>query len=322
MTEPRLTSVRMPRIRLRVAERGEGPLVLLLHGWPESWYSWRHQLPWIAGLGYRAVAPDMRGYGGSDAPQAVEAYAMRELCADVVGLIDHYGARDAVLVGHDWGAIVAWSCALLAPERVSAVIALSVPHAGRAALPPTQALRARFGENFYYVLYFQEPGLAEAEFDADPHAILSRLYASPDTPREEPRTRDRKRSAGGWTDRLGAPKELPGWLTPDDLAYYVDEFTRSGFRSGIHYYRNLDRNWHDTPELAGAQLAQPAYFIAGARDVVIGGHDAAWLEKLMRPAVPKLRRIELLPRIGHWVQQESPQPVNLLLREFLAELQP
>jgi pimeloyl-ACP methyl ester carboxylesterase len=320
MNEPRLYTLTSNGIRLRVAEQGEGPLVLLLHGWPESWYSWRHQLPWIAGLGYRAVAPDMRGYGGSDAPGAVEAYAMRELCADVVGLIDHYGARTAVLVGHDWGAMVAWQCALLAPERISAVVALSVPYSGRSRVPPTEALRARYGDDFYYMLYFQELGLAEAEFDLDPQGILSRLYASPDTPRQPPRIRERKRSAGGWIDRLGAPKELPAWLRAEDLAYYVTEFARRGFRGGINYYRNLDRNWHDTPQLAGAQLAQPAYFIAGARDVVLAGHDAAWLESLMRPSVPQLRRIELIPRVGHWVQQEVAQPVNLLLREFLAEL--
>jgi pimeloyl-ACP methyl ester carboxylesterase len=317
MIERRFSMIQSNGIRLRVAEDGSGPLVLLLHGWPESWYSWRHQLPWLAGLGYRAVAPDMRGYGGSEAPEAVEAYAMRQLCADVIGLIDHYAERDAVIVGHDWGAIVAWHCALLYPERVSALIALSVPYAGRSVVPPLEALRARHGENFNYILYFQEPGLAEAEFDADPRGILARLYASPHTPREEPRTRDRKRSAGGWIDRLGAPKELPDWLAADDLAYYVSEFARRGFRGGIQYYRNLDRNWHDTPELAGAQVAQRALFIAGARDVVLAGHDAPWVERLMRPSVPKLDRIELIPRVGHWVQQESAQLVNLMLRDFL-----
>ncbi len=320
MADWRLFSVTSNGIRLRVAEQGEGPLVLMLHGWPESWYSWRHQLPWVANLGYRAVAPDLRGYGASDAPRPVDAYAMRELCADVVGLIDHYGERSAVLVGHDWGAMVAWQCALLAPERISSVIALSVPYSGRSRVPPTEALRARNGENFYYMLYFQEPGVAEAEFDADPHGILSRLYVSPDAPRESPRIRDRKASAGGWIDRLGAPKELPTWLGAEDLAYYVSEFARRGFRGGINYYRNLDRNWRDTPQLAGAKLAQPAYFVAGARDVVLAGHDADWLESLMRPSVPELRRIELIPRVGHWVQQEAAQPVNLLLREFLEEL--
>ena len=172
-------------VNLRVAEMGEGPLVVLVHGWPESWYSWRHQIPVIAAAGYRVIAPDMRGYGHSDKPAAVTDYDITHTTADIVGLIDAYGAEKAIVIGHDWGAIVTWNTALLHPERVSAMIAMSVPNSGRASAAPTIGMKAANagGENFYYILYHQEPGVAETEYDADPRGLLSRLYASPTTPR-------------------------------------------------------------------------------------------------------------------------------------------
>ena len=318
--KPTMRFIQTNGIKMRIAEMGSGPLVILVHGWPESWYSWRHQLPVLAAAGYHVVAPDMRGYGKTDKPSAVEDYDIQHLTADIAGIIDALGEKTAVLVGHDWGAIVAWNCMLLHPDRFTALVAMSVPYGGRGAQSLVDSLTKTYADNFFYILYFQEPGAAEKEFDADPRAILSRLYLSPGSPREAPTVSDPKRAAGGWVPRLGAAKRLPGWLTNDDLDYYVDEFKQAGFRGGINYYRNFQRNWDTTPQLAGAQVQQPVLFIAGSRDVVIRGATAEQLTSMMKPAVPNLRGVKMIPNIGHWVQQESPAETNAAIVEFLSDL--
>ena len=312
-------------LRMRIAEQGEGPLVLLVHGWPESWYSWRHQIPALAEAGYRAVAPDMRGYGGTTAPAEITDYDLTHLCADLTGLITALGEQQAVLVGHDWGAVLGWQCALLEPQAFRAVANMSVPYRGRSPRSPIEIWRSSYGDNFFYILYFQEldehgNGIADAEFDADPRGLLSRLYTSPDTPREEPAITDPLRSAGGLISRSGRPTELPPWLSAQDLDYYVGEFTRAGFRGGINYYRNFHRNWEITPQLDGARVAQPSTFIAGAQDGVIAGASKEQLEEMMSPIIPDLRGVHLIADTGHWVQQERPEEVNRLLLEFLASL--
>ncbi len=308
-------------IRMRIAESGDaGPLVLLVHGWPESWYSWRHQLTALAGAGYRVVAPDMRGYGETDAPAAVEDYDIEHLAADMVGVLDALGEEQAIIIGHDWGAIVAWNSVLLHPSRFSALVAMSVPYGGRAAQSPLDGWKARFGDNFYYILYHQEPGVAEAEYDADPVGLLSRLYLSPDSPREAVEVTNPLRSAGGWIPRLGAPKEMPAWLTKEDLDYYVSQFEAAGFRGGVNYYRNFHRNWEITPQLAELQVAVPTRFIAGERDVVIAGATQDQLTAMMAPVVPDLRGVILLPDAGHWIQQELPEDTNAAILEFLEGL--
>ena len=315
-----LRRIDVGEVTLRVAERGEGPLVVLLHGWPESWYSWRHQLPALAAAGYRAVAPDLRGFGGSDAPAKVEDYEIHHICRDLGGLLDHYGAKKAVVVGHDWGALITWQCALLMPDRISAIAPMSVPYAGRGDASLIDRLKQTMGDNFFYILYFQEPGTAEAEFDADPRGILSRLYTSTDTPREAPTITDPKRAAGGWIGRMGKPTALPPWLKAEDLDYYVTEFTRAGFRGGINYYRNFHPNWVSTPELADAKLVQPVLFVAGAQDGVIRGADAARLDAMMKPWAPKFTKSVVIPGVGHWVQQEAAEATNAALLEFLKGL--
>ena len=195
-------------IRMRIAQMGEGPAVLFAHGWPESWYSWRKQIPALAAAGYRVIVPDMRGYGETDAPAAVEDYNIVTLAADMVGVLDALGIEQAVMVGHDWGAPVAAHSVLLHPQRFNALVLLSVPYGGRGPASPMAAMRARTGDNFFYMLYHNEPdGVAEAEYDNDPRGLLSRLYLSPDSPRDAPTVTDPKRSAGGWIPRLGASKE-------------------------------------------------------------------------------------------------------------------
>lgn len=317
--EPSLRYVQVNGVRLRIAEMGSGPLILLVHGWPESWYSWRHQMPALAAAGFHVVAPDMRGYGHSDRPESVESYDIHHVTGDLVELVRVLGERSAILAGHDWGAIVTWHAMLLHPERFSALIAMSVPYNGRGPRSIVETLRAVHGENFNYILYFQEPGVAEQEFDADPRAILSRLYLSPDSAREAPLVKDPKRAAGGWIPRLGAPQGLPSWLTQRDLDYYVAEFQHAGFRGGINYYRNFQRNWDTTPQLADAKVSAPVLFIAGDKDVVIRGASAQALETSMKSAAPGLKGVKLIPNTGHWVQQERPAETNAAMLDFLQQ---
>ena len=308
-------------IRMRIAEMGEGPVVLLAHGWPESWYSWRKQIPALAAAGYRVVVPDMRGYGETDAPAAVEDYNIVTLAADMVGVLDALGVEQATMVGHDWGAPVAAHSVLLHPQRFNALILLSVPYGGRGATSPMAAMRARTGDNFFYILYHNEAGgIAEAEYDSDPRGFLSRIYLSPDSPREAPAVTDPKRSAGGWIPRLGAAKGLPDWLSAEDLDYYVSQFEKSGFRGGVNYYRNIERNWELTENLSGVQISVPTLFIAGEKDIVIGGATKEMLQSTMQKTVADLRGALLIPGIGHWVQQEAPQETNQAILEFLATL--
>jgi pimeloyl-ACP methyl ester carboxylesterase len=308
-------------IRMRLATMGDsGPLVIMAHGWPESWYSWRHQIKAVAEAGYRVVAPDMRGYGATDAPPAVEDYDIVTLAADMVGIVDAYGEDKAIIMGHDWGSIVAWNTVLLHPDRFSALVAMSVPYSGRAPESPLISWQNTYGDNFYYILYHQEPGVAEAEYDADPEGLLSRLYLSPDSPRHPPQVTDRHRSAGGWIPRMGAPVGLPDWLTRDDLDYFVKQFQAAGFRGGVNYYRNFHRNWEITPQLADARVTVPTLFIAGENDVVIAGASQPRLEGAMRRVVDDLRGVILLPQAGHWIQQELPEQTNAAVLDFLNSL--
>ena len=311
-----LRTIETNGIRMRFAEAGKGPLVVLLHGFPESWYSWRHQIPALAAAGYHVVAPDQRGYGGTDAPQAIESYDIHHLAGDVVGLLDALGEETAVVAGHDWGAPVAWHCALAHPKRFRAVVGLSVPSAGRLPIPPTEAFKMIANEGFFYILYFQEPGVAERELDADPRDTLLRLLyaASGDVPLDAVAWEKPKDSK--FLDGMPTPDRLPPWLTQEDLDYFTNEFRRTGFRGGLNWYRNFDRNWETTPELDGAKVEQPALFIAGDRDLVI----TRMPPDVMRPFVPNLRNIVLLPGCGHWTQQERPAETNAALIEFLRSL--
>ncbi len=307
-------------IRLQVTEQGEGPLVLCCHGWPELAHSWRHQLPVLARAGYRAVAPDMRGYGGSDAPEAMEAYSLLHLVGDMVGLVAALGERQAVIVGHDWGASVAWTCAMLRPDIFRSVVAMSVPFRPRGPAPPLAMLRAAGLHNFYW-LYFQPPGVAEAEFERDPAASLRRILGGIGSGRP----RDTSQiltlpEGGGFLDLMPEPVPRPAWLPEADLAIMADVYRRTGFRGGLNYYRNLDRNWELLAAWHGAPIHQPALFIAGAHDPVIVGPLGRKALDTLPQTVAGLRRIVMVEGAGHWIQQERPDEVNAALIEFLTEL--
>jgi pimeloyl-ACP methyl ester carboxylesterase len=321
MSEPTQRSVATNGITMQVTESGEGPLVVLCHGWPESSFSWRHQIPALAAAGYRVVAPDMRGYGGTSAPQEVSAYTLFHLVGDIVGLVEALGEREAVVVGHDWGANVAWTCALLRSDVFRAVAALSVPHRPRGPAPPLSMLRAAGMENFYWI-YFQEPGVAEAEFERDVDASLRKiLFGLSSGVRDGDRRHPLDLPPGmGLLDVLTAPDALPPWMSEEELSVFVAQFRRAGFRGGLNWYRNIDRNWELLAPWAGATIAQPALFIAGSRDPVIRGTIGERALTAMDTAVPGLKRKLILEGAGHWIQQERPAEVTAELLRFLREL--
>lgn len=305
-------------INIHIAEAGSGPLVLMIHGFPELWYSYRHQIPALADAGYHAVAMDVRGYGGTDKPAAIEAYDMKSLTADAVGVVDALGEETAVVVGHDWGSPIAWHSALLYPERFRAVISMSVPYTPRPPMPPTQLFKQAFGDTFFYILYFQEPGKAEAELEADVRKSMTLfLYAaSGDGPQD--RSTWLKPKGAKFLDGMPMPETLPAWLTQADVDYFTSEFERTGFRGGLNRYRNMDRDWEQMPELEGAKVMQPAQFIYGERDGVIAMNPAG--PEMMKQNVPNLRSIVKLPGAGHWTQQERPAEVNAAMIDFLRSL--
>jgi pimeloyl-ACP methyl ester carboxylesterase len=313
-------------IRMHIAEQGAGPLVILCHGFPESWYSWRHQLPALADAGFHAVAPDMRGYGRSAGPDAIDQYTLFHLVGDMVGLLDALGVETAVIAGHDWGAPVAWHAALLRPDRFRAVIGLSVPFRPRGPVRPTTVM-PQTDDALFYQLYFQTPGVAEAELERDVRSTILRLLysASGDVPRGEatignPDAVGMVPRRGGFLSRSVEPGALPAWLTEADIAFYAGEFTRTGFRGGLNWYRNIDRNWELLAPFAGARVTVPALYVAGDRDLVVAFRGMDQLISTLSQFVPLLRQTVMLPGCGHWTQQERPGEVNTAMLDFLRSL--
>ena len=307
-------------IRLHVVEEGEGPLVLLVHGFPESWYSWRHQLPVLAAAGYRAVAFDVRGYGRSSAPPAVDAYRMLRHVADNVQLVAALGAETAVVVGHDWGAPIAWNSALLRPDVFRAVAGLSVPYAANGDTRPTDAFRRMAGDEEFYIEYFQRPGRAEAELEQDVRRWLLGFYftASGDAPPPTGGTVATIPHGARMSDRFAYPDAMPSWLTDDDLDVYAGEFERTGFTGGLNRYRNVDRDWEDLTVFRARPIEVPALFVGGSKDgPTVWG--APSIERFPE-TLPQLRRSLILDGCGHWTQQERPAEVNDALLGFLAAL--
>jgi pimeloyl-ACP methyl ester carboxylesterase len=313
-------------IRMHVAEAGptQGPLVVLCHGFPESWYSWRHQLVALGRAGFHAVAPDQRGYGQTTAPEAIDQYTLLHLVGDLVGLLDALGAPTAAVVGHDWGAPVAWHAALLRPDRFRKVAGLSVPFRPRTPTRPTSAM-PQTAEAVFYQLYFQEPGVAEADLEADPRASIRKILYWASGEARDPRGGEVQASDLGMVPRSGGliasrpePGALPAWLTEADLGFYAGEFARTGFRGGLNWYRNIDRNWTLLAPWAGATVSVPALYVAGDRDLVLAFRGMDQLLPALPKLVPQLTKTVILPGCGHWTQQERPDEVNAALLEFLA----
>lgn len=317
-------------IRINLVEQGSGPVVLLCHGFPETSHSWRHQLPALAAAGFRAVAPDMRGYGLSDRPTAIDQYSIFHLAGDLVGVLDALEARTAVVVGHDVGASVAWQLAQMRPDRVRAVAGLSVPYRPRGNARPTKAM-PRTPQAQFYQLYFQEPGPAEAEFERDVRATVRNMLfgasgegvaaaRAAQAPGTDSADLAMVPLGGRFMRGPGAPAQLPAWLAEADIDHYAGEFSRSGFRGPLNYYRNLDRNWEVQAALAGAPITMPALYVAGDRDFMVAFPGMDQLLANLKRFVPRLQDIQLIPGCGHWTQQERPAEVNAALLRFLRSL--
>jgi pimeloyl-ACP methyl ester carboxylesterase len=327
VTTPEIEHRQVPvnGLDMHVAIAGEGPTILLCHGFPECWYSWRHQLTALANAGYRAVAPDMRGYGRTSAPEPVEAYSIMHLVGDMTGLLDQLAVEQAVIVGHDWGSIVAWDAALIRPERFRAVCGMSVPFTQRLPMKPLEMMKMMAGDRFFYVLYFQEPGKAERELDPQARLLMRKmLYSiSGDAKGEDAYTGDLPKSAK-FMDGMVDPEKLPAWLSEDDLDVYVGEFERTGFRGGLNWYRNFDRNWELLAPWQGAKIPVPALFIGGLADPVVtmGGEGEGPAVAALGTSCADLRGKTLIEGAGHWNQQERPDETNAALLAFLAELPP
>ncbi|AAY92221.1 alpha/beta hydrolase [Pseudomonas protegens] len=295
-------------LSVRVSGPEHGQPVWLLHGFPECWHSWRHQVPALVAAGFRVFVPEMRGYGRSSAPEAVQAYDLLTLCADIQQAMHAFGQQRVCIVGHDWGAPVAWHLALLEPQRVAALVTLSVPFAGRPKRPASEIMRQVHGEHFNYILYFQQPGVAEAELDADIDASL-RLFMGNVGALLQPKPADAR-----LFDGVTVPAGLPQWCSEEDFQAYRQTFAGRGFRGALNWYRNFERTWKRTEFLADAQVQQPTLFLLGDQDPV--GVLEAHTLKRMPGKVADLEQ-HLLADCGHWIQNERPQQVNALLLDFL-----
>jgi pimeloyl-ACP methyl ester carboxylesterase len=287
-------------IAMHVAQQGpqDGPAVVLVHGFPELWFSWRHQLPALADAGYRAIAPDLRGAGDTNAPPGPEGYDVVTLGEDLLGLLDALELDDAVFVGHDWGAAIVWALAHARPDRVRAVVGMSVPYVPRAPAPPVALMRRHLGEDFYMV-WFQEPGVADAALARDVRRTLATTEVWD----------------AAWAARDDDPP-LPRHLSEEELGVFVAAYERTGFTGGLNLYRNLDRNWELGAPLEGTQVRPPALFVTGTRDPV-----ARFMpHELMDPLLGDLRGKVLIEGGGHWIQQERPDEVNGALLDFLGSV--
>jgi pimeloyl-ACP methyl ester carboxylesterase len=327
MTEQKHGNVAANGIQVHYVEQGQGPLVVFCHGFPESWYSWRHQLSALAAAGYRAVALDMRGYGGTSKPQDISAYTVSHMVGDVVGTIAALGEKQAVVVGHDWGAPIAWYSALMRPDVIRAAAVLSVPYNPPPPLPPelklTDLMRQAAGDREYYRLYFQEPGVAEQDFEKDVRdSVLRMLYGvSGDFLKKLPAAAvpDGHYPKGStFRESMPLPKELPAWLTEADVAFYTKELTASGFRGGLNWYRNMDALPGLLSPFIGKPLLQPTLYLYGELDLVAGNRPDAI--EAMQKSLPNLKKVVKYKDAGHWLQQERPEEVNNELIAFLKSL--
>ncbi|MEH6542327.1 MAG: alpha/beta hydrolase [Porticoccaceae bacterium] len=316
VNEPRFQYIQTNGVTLRTVVKGEGPLVILLHGFPEFWHLWRHQIDPIVEAGYKVAVPDQRGYGGSDAPEAIEDYDILHLSGDVVGLAGALGYEKFIVIGQDWGCIVAWHTALLYPDRVSAVMGLSVPYWGRPEAPDTLINPRGLEDKFWYIREFQKTG-AELGLQANTEATLRMTYhvISADSQPGTWMSQTNFPAGTSMRDMFGVPAELPAWLGREDLDYHIAQFQKNGFRGGVNWYRNLERNWILTPQLANAKFTQPAHFVAGAEDDVLL-YVPSW-EELMSAHFEDLRRIKLIEGAGHWLMLEKPQETTDEILLFL-----
>ena len=325
MSEVEFKVVESNGINIRLAMMGEGPLVIFCHGWPESWYSYRYQLPAVADAGFKAVAYDVRGYGESDKPHEIEAYTMRNMTNDVVGIIDALGYDTAITIGHDWGGPIALNTAALNEDRISATGTLSVPFTGRGPMPTLDLWKEIYKDRFFYQLYFQKEGVAEEEFESDLSRSLFMTYTNSDGrgmkfnfEKSQSGSVPEKTKDSTFLEGMEMFEDFPNWFTKEDLDYFVSQFEISGLRGPFNRYRAQNIDWHEIPELEGKILEQPAFFITGTLDPVnfFVPSDQSLTDRI-KPNYKNLLFAEELEGIGHWTQQEAPEEVNSFIIDFL-----
>ncbi|WP_293904249.1 alpha/beta hydrolase [Phenylobacterium sp.] len=320
---PDFRTIDAGHVKLRAAVEGEGPLVIMVHGFPESWYSWRHQIGPVAQAGFQVAALDVRGYGGSDKPRPIEAYSMQELTGDVLGVAEALApGQQAILIGHDWGAPIVWNTALSRPDRIRAVAGLSVPFSGVPQRAFTDIFKELFTDkgHFFYQAWFQEVGPPEAEAEKDVRDFLRKFYFG--IAGEAPEGSWPQKAHGAtMLEGMIDPGQFPAWLSPADLDYYVGEFEGSGFRGPISRYRNHERDFEWLQQFKDRKLTMPTALIGGDRDPAFNGFgripDPA---AMMRGHVTDLRSVHVLPGCGHWTQQERPAEVTAILLDWLKGL--
>lgn len=313
------TTVTNGDITLEVAVKGAGPLIVFVHGWPELWYSWRHQIDHVAARGYRAAALNVRGYGNSSNPTEIERYTMRELTGDVAAVIDALGDGPAVVVGHDWGAPIAWNTARLYPDKVRAAVGLSVPYLPIGPVSTIDIFRELFQDRFFYQLYFQQPGVAEAELSADNARSLRMIYFGASVDGVGTFLTDKAPEAT-MLEGMVDPDPLPSWITADDIALYAAAYDVSGWHGPINRYRAQGLDAADIGQTEHPGLAQPAAFIGGEADPVRDFVDGIDLFDRAADACLDFRGATIVPGAGHWVQQEQPAATNAALDAFLDSL--
>lgn len=308
--------------RLSVVEAGEvgAPIVMLVHGFPESAYSWRHQMEPLADAGYHVIAPNNRGYADSSAPKDdVTYYGIQHLTNDLIELAEQYGQQQVIYVGHDWGSFIVWELGRLRPERAKAIVGVSVPYT-QWPITPTELFRQRFNDRFFYMLYFQRPREAEEELERDVRDSMKRiLWMASGEGARAPSDPLPPMEGTGYLTQTEEPPALPwSWLNEDDLNTYVSQFEQSGFFGPISFYRNLDANYDLLKDLKGDRLTMPCFFIGGERDLVIANNPTAVAS--MEKKVANLKGSFVIPKVGHWIQQEDPATFNETLLSFLSQV--
>lgn len=316
MSAPRLPDphfVQSNGIRMAVYEQGSGFPIVFCHGFPELAYSWRYQLPALAAAGFRAIAPDQRGYGLTDAPEGAENYSMRHLTGDLAGMLDALGIEKAVFCGHDWGGMVVWQMALMHPERVAGVIGVNTPHMPRAPMDPIALMKMAYGDDMY-IVYFQTPGVADAALAADT-AKTMRFFMRKggmtleEFDRQPPEAKNLALVAALQSDEALWPGELV--MSQAELDVFVETFKRTGFTGGINWYRNFTRNWQES-EGQSDKISVPCLMIMAENDVVLRPAMADGMEAL----VPDLEK-HLVRNCGHWTQQEHPDETNRVIADWM-----
>ncbi len=308
-------------VRLRVYEQGEGPVILFVHGFPESGRVWHHQLPVMAAAGFRAIAPDMRGVGASSKPEKLSDYTILHRVGDMVCLLRELGVDQAVIVGHDWGAPVAWNCAALRPDIFRAVVGVSFPHLLRGARPQLTLDSGGYGDGTPYTVYFQTPGVADAELNRDPAETLRRLlHGLSANPIGGKAWYPSVPHGGGFLDTLPPAATPPHWVDPEWFKAYVGDLTQSGFTGGLNYYRNIVRDWEVSAAFGDLPIRVPALFAAGVKDPVLSFPGTDLVLEAMKVAIPTLRGTKLIPNAGHWAEMENPAEFNRIVLEFIRSL--